>query len=82
MTDGQTDGRTDGRTDGQTTELKTICLPISWGRHNNGLDSFHYYIQPKNLNNLIHCSMQEMLTNKVWLAMKSQEIIKNLLALY
>jgi len=34
-TDGQTDyGPTDGRTDRQTTELKTICLPISWGRHN------------------------------------------------
>jgi len=32
-TDGQTDGRTDGRTDRQTTELKTICLPILWGRH-------------------------------------------------
>jgi len=28
-------GRTDGRTDRQTTELKTICLPISWGRHNS-----------------------------------------------
>jgi len=27
----RTDRRTDGRTDGQTTELKTICLPISWG---------------------------------------------------
>jgi len=35
QTDGRTDGRTgrstDRRTDGQTTELKTICLPISWG---------------------------------------------------
>ena len=27
--------RTDGRTDRQTTELKTICFPISWGRHNS-----------------------------------------------
>ena len=30
----RTDGRTDERTNGQTKELKTICLPISWGRHN------------------------------------------------
>ena len=28
------DGRMSGRTDGRTKELKTICLPISWGRHN------------------------------------------------
>jgi len=33
--DGQTNGQTDRRTDRQTTELKTICHPISWGRHNN-----------------------------------------------
>ena len=33
-TGGRTDRQTDGRTGGQTTELKTICLPISWGRHN------------------------------------------------
>jgi len=31
----RTDGQTDGRTDRQTTELKTICLPILWGRHND-----------------------------------------------
>jgi len=30
-----TGGQTSGRTDRQTTELKTICLPISWGRHND-----------------------------------------------
>jgi len=33
----RTDGRTDGQTDWLTTELKTICLPISWGRHNTAV---------------------------------------------
>jgi len=30
----QSYSQTDRQTDRQTTELKTICLPISWGRHN------------------------------------------------